>query len=195
MKIKLRDANHLNAILSQTVNLPIIQTKNEGYYVFSTDKDEAGNYRNGSGSYDKENAMVNIGDDDGIEKEDLDSIIKENDWHIVDWVIRCPEKMTHCRLIPNAKEICEKFGCDWDEKMKDMLKEEVLDVAEDTLNTVFLWQKDNSNGWVFPRQAVIPVIVENKPDISKENLINVSDEDLIAEVKKRGLVVNKKVIK
>jgi len=160
MKIKLRDANHLKTILSQTVNLPIVQDKSGKYCVFSTDKDEDGDYRK-SGFYGgKEEAINNIGCWSGFCKEGLDELIKEKDWHIVDWVVRYPEKMTHCRLMPNAMDICEKFGYVWNEGREEMLKEDVLEVEEGAFNNVKVWEKDKSTFWYFPHQAIIPVIVE-----------------------------------
>ena len=166
MKIKLRDGNHLNAILSQTVNLPIVQDDEGNYCVFSTDKDNNGCYRKSGFYFDKENAIKHIGRNEGEKKESIDTRIKNQvknqDWHIIDWVIRYPEKMTHCRLMPNAKEICEKFGYFWNEEMEKMLKEEVLEVAEET-NKVLVWQKDKTDDWIFPLQAIIPVIVGEEP--------------------------------
>jgi len=163
MKIKLRDANHLKTILSQTVNLPIVQDKDEKYCVFSIDKDEGGDYRSSGFFNIRECAINRIGDYGGFCKKDLDDSIKNKDWHIVDWVVRCPEKMTHCRLMPNAKDICEKFGHIWTEKKGEMLKEEVLEVNKDDASTVYIWQKDKKTCWPFPRQALIPVIVEEEP--------------------------------
>ena len=79
MKIKLRDANHLNAILSQTVNLPIVQDIKGEYCVFSTDKDEGGYFRY-SGVFYKtiQEATKNIGMLGEFTKEALDKFIKED---------------------------------------------------------------------------------------------------------------------
>ena len=128
--------------------------------MFSTDKDEDGDYRKSGFYFHKENAIKFIGYENGIEKEDLDILIKGEDWHIVDWVVRYPEKMTHCRLMPNAKDICEKFGYVWNEGREEMLKEDVLEVEEGAFNNVKVWEKDKSTFWYFPHQAIIPVIVE-----------------------------------
>ena len=160
MKIKLRDGNHLNAILSQTVNLPIVKNKYGEYCVFSTNKDKYGEYRKSGLWFDKESAIKFIGFVVGWNKEALDKSIKEDDWHIIDWVVRYPEKMTHCRLMPNAKDICEKFDYVWNEGREEMLKEDVLEVEEGAFDNVKVWEKDKSTFWYFPHQAIIPVIVE-----------------------------------
>jgi len=86
------------------------------------------------------------------------------------------------RIKDNAKEIVERTqDLAFPDAMKDMLGEvlEVKDVTECTKDYCYVYTADKSEEWIFPFEALEPVIDDNLPDDMEDQSINQYKQDYL----------------
>jgi hypothetical protein len=153
--------NKLKKILEYKDHV-MVRREDGNYCVFSSVKDEEGNFRVSSWYY-RECAKKYIADCYGEGKEYINRLAKEQNWQIVEMWDN-PKKRFHpgdkVKIADNAKELCEEIGLDWD-KTKQAIIGMVCEVDENDGGDY--WVKDEEdNSWLFPHSALEPVFDEKE---------------------------------
>lgn len=163
-----------------------------GYYlIFSPFKNENGHWRCSGCISSIEEAKRFIGCWGGY-KENLDELAQKEGWEVVDVFQLEPEgdyKVGHMVYIrENAEEICRKYNYYWDTEKSKM----VGDVCE--IKKVFdihceVYNKDKTHYLSILKQAIC------YPYKQEETKVDMTDEELLKEVERRGLTVEVKALK
>jgi hypothetical protein len=156
------------------------------YCVFSSFKDEDGNFRESGWGLDKETSKNYIGNCDGYTEEEITDLAKKESWQIVE-IWDNPKKSfkvgQRVKIADNAKELCEEIGGDWNSS-KEKMNEKILEIKSLDGSDYKVWDEYKENWWFFPHSALIPVFEE------EEITIKVSKKSLEA-LKKCGIKIIK----
>jgi hypothetical protein len=159
---------------------------NEGEYcVFSSVKDENGDFRWSGWWTSKKTAKARIGRYSGMIENDINEIAKDKNWQIVEMWDN-PKKRFHpgekVKIADNAKELCEEADFRADE-MEEMIGK-ILEIKNLYGSDYRVWTEDKEDWWFFPHSALIPAFEE------EEITIKVSKKSLEA-LKKCGIKIIK----
>lgn len=166
--------------------LSVVKDEDGTFYVFGTDRDENGKLRTSGWWGTEERALSHIGFCGGYSKEDFIELAEKDNWQFVRSFRRehKPVKVGRkVKVLENAKEICEKYGWVFLPEKKEMVGK-VYEVERSDPNAIKI------NGWAFPLSAI-----ELLPPDTEEPNLPLSNEELLAEVERRGLTEEGKIIK
>jgi hypothetical protein len=176
--------NKLKKILEYKDHV-MVRREDGNYCVFSSVKDEEGNFRVSSWYY-RECAKKYIADCYGEGKEYINRLAKEQNWQIVEMWDNPKKRFVpgdKVKIADNAKELCEEIGLDWD-KTKQAMIGMVCEVDENDGGDYFIWDTYKDVYRIFPHSALIPIFEE------EEITIKVSKKSLEA-LKKCGIKIIK----
>ena len=169
----------------------LVQREDGEYCVFSNNKDADGNFRD-SGWNNAETTKFRIGDNYGYTKEYIEKYSSLENWKIPkNGVFDNPKerfKEKEFVLIgENAEEECNKYDLGWDEEKEKMVGK-VLEIyyCNGSDYNVF---DEYGDSYPFPHSCLFyPIEEEKKEEIS------MSTEEMLATLRKRGVIKNKEVI-
>lgn len=148
--------------------MTVVQDNNNKLYCIFSTPDSDGGLRESDWDITIEGCMQSVGNYHGNTKRNIDeqnwSIIKTIDFASLGEGYRKGERV---RILPNAKEECEK-GAMWDDDMAQMIKDGCGFIAEKNGGDWGVWNKDRSGWFYFPCTCLEPYF-EDKETIKIGN--------------------------
>jgi hypothetical protein len=77
------------------------------------------------------------------------------------------------RILPNAKEECEKFNFDWKWEEKEKMIGKVVEIREQSCSNYRIWDEKKDNYWLFPRTAFV---IADEEDEKWEELVRLAKD-------------------
>jgi len=148
---------------------PVKDKKDRQYAIFSPFKDEDGNYRDSGWLDSVKDAKQYIGDCCDYSLQDIKK--ESKNWTLLKPIFFPPEISVQegdkVMIMSNAESECERWGWDWDDKMKKMVGK-VLEIKSVGSNIVNVWNKDKSDFLIFPKTSICYSFKKQEDDTKKD---------------------------
>jgi hypothetical protein len=169
---------------------PLVKDTERNQFTLFTTKDLQGHLRRSNFSGTEREALYQHVGKYGLRPESIDELAEEDNWQIIRTIDPMElmgsgyEKGQKVRILPNAKEECEKVGIVWfDQSMGKMLKHKVGDfqALESGAARVRLQIGSTGYSYIFPLSAIEPYFEDE--EVTEIGGVKYSKADIEALVK------------